>query len=396
MFDIADLVALGVSSGVAQAILTPLYEPIAEFFATNVSSTVLSRWKLNRETVKLGAPEDLPAMIAHGQVLPGQMVQGSGYFSLLRPTHPRPEIQLHNQTGGMIAALMAGGPDALANSITHVHAATGLPSLNGTRMAFIYPHHMWGFGAKFANDGTPKTIPFLGRIIILMKEGTWLGLPDRIVEFRARMMLLDAADLKAVMPEYTDDLFDTLLGAGKLSFLDARDEGCFVRNYDQPPNATMFAAHVLSAHWGIPSGPDADRDRFVRALEAGIAQACADLKCTPPTRGVERAERDAGSITWFQEGFQIYQPSTGPTVHVQMNTDHRSEQRTEVAAQFSALTSAIVRAVDSEFSVKRDVTDVDFTDAREAPKMTILQSPEARHVDTDPALAGLRHWLEKK
>lgn len=396
MLELQDLALIVLSPAIAEAVLKPLYEPVAEFFATNVSSSVLSRWKLSRDTVKLAAPEDLPGMIAQGQVKPGQMIQGTGYFSLLRPTHLRQETQLHNMTS-MMSALFSGGPEAVANAVMHVTAATKLPVLNGTRVAFIYPHHMWGFGVQYGGDGTPRTTPFLSRTILLVKEGTWLGLPDRIVEFRARLMLIDAADLKAVMPEYTDDVYDSLLGAGQLCFLDAREDDCFVRDYDKPPNSTMLGAHVLSAHWELGANQDGQRNRFLSAIDAGLAQACASLQCPVPGRTVDRAERDAGSVTWALSGFQVYQPATGPTIHVQVNTDFRNSAiKAEVEANFGTLTSNITAAIDNEFSIKRDAVDADFTDIRDTPKMTILQSSAARHVDAEPVLGALRHWLEKQ
>lgn len=372
-----------------------LKDSVAPHVAQKVLPSIIEKVRVRKETSSLDSPELLKYGIKNSTIKSGQYVEGTAFFSLStfsnQPMVPLME-QINSMAGSMMNAVMQGNISALGNPVRYVLPTTQFPIVNdGVRVGFLYPHSMSGFIVPMFNDGSVKTLPFLGKQIILINNDNIPAIENKIVKYRARVLTIPASDVKATYPGIEDKVYDNMLKSGMLYLLSTCEDNTYIEYFENTPHEIIAGSHFIETHWEqeevIKSA------EFAKFLDESIKKVCNGMDIPKPRYYLERVKN---LNAWVAPGFNIIQPNGAPYFHFQMNTDLKyNEQSKEIEKDFETMTNGILKSMNQQFGIDEEKKDLNSINDYEVNRHTILQSSSARTIN-DPVLKVTKEWLEKK
>ncbi len=348
-----------------------------------VAANLERRYVERAKRHEVGGTRELREGWRRGEIREGDRVSGTGYFSLYTQSGVPAPTQSSRFTEQVLKIPTAeNGPRLL-------YPTTAYPlSQGGVRIAFVYPHDLWGFGELMWRRG--RSEPCHEGIPLMVRSSDWVGMEDRIIRFHARVETIRPEDLEDAFGQLDQDLFDNLARSGALHFLNAVPDDFSVSDFETPPQhgSSLLGLHYLIAHWDPTKATRPSL--FQNQVKVGLEAALDELGYRNMRKTTDHLLADPISIRWGCNGIEVYQPSTGPVVHLQTETDLRASS----ASRDGSLRTLQKHVFESLREFQHDApNDADSTDLS-MPNLTVLESPEARAIQ-HPSLRALRSWIQR-
>lgn len=365
-------------------LLTALGKPFLKAMATQLgqhAGTLVGRSFQSAQKVHtIGGTRELKELVSRGEARPGHRVKGTGYFSLLTPNAGGVPMQMATLAAAVMAAV--GGQ----NSPRHFYPASSFPLIaGGLRIGFLYPHDLWGFGEVMMPRGRPE--PCHMGVPLLLREGEWVGLENRIVRINARLEFVLPEDFESLFGILDQELYDFLARKGALHFLNASPSDCSVEEFEAPQNEVLLGVHHFEAHWDREKIPR--RNEFEIHVDQALKKACEEL-ALPVPQSFRNQVQKGPAVTWLGHDFQALTAYEGPLVSIQVNVDLKAE-RSDALERLATLRAHVFELLEP---FAHDATnDLDVADTFHQG-FTVLDSPEAREIQR-PEFAAVRAWIQR-
>lgn len=364
------------------------------YLTQKTAPAIIARIKEKRETIALSTPELLRDHIANGSVKTGQFVEGNAFFTPFTDSHkPIAPIQprINDVVSAMFQMFQQQAQDP-KNPYVYVLPTTKFPIVNDDyRVGFLYPETMSGFGIPLFHDGTVKTLPFMGRLICILKAADLMPVENCIVKYRGRVLTVPKSDFLAVFPGLTDDLYEEMVRDGRLNFLSLIEDGTYIEFFCNTPQEVIIGSHFIETHWEIDQlGRGKD---FGVELNAAIIEACRKEDIPPPQYYSEQVNN---LNVWTGSNYSFTQPRGVPYFNFQVHTNlNPSDVAVYNKSKFDAIAKAVIGQMQDVYNAGGTPKDVDAVNDFKSPCFTILQSTAARSIE-DPVYKSVIRWLEQR
>lgn len=373
-----------------------LRDAIGSYLAESLLPEARARLRAAIHTKHVCTPEELGPRLANGNIKPGEYVEGTAFMSMYTATNlPRFPLQydMNHVMDSMIEAMHAGG--GVPNPVVTVLPTTQFPVRHSEyRVAFLYPHRLQGFGIPFMSDGTVEALPFLARHVCIVPLGIADNLANRIVSYRCRVLQIPKDDIDEHFGPISDDAYESMRKAGKLTFLSAVESQTSIQDFEAPPSPFLIGSHFLETHWEQPEVLSSND--FGAALNSAVHAALAAHNLPAPRASTRGGQGLPPMNCWALPGFTVMQPQGLPYFHLQLQSNLMGGPTAEHDRNmFEGISSMIVDGIEHHFGLSgpRDLDAV--SNYNRDSHNTILQSSAARTI-TDPILSGVRSWLERE
>lgn len=389
------LLILGGAGGYIIKILEGALRP---YFTQKAVPKLLDRLRARRHRVKIDSLDRLSEVLNSGDVVPGDLIEGSALFSSYSVSHLS-SLPLPFQAANVVNQLLRPALQSaqISMPITEVLPTSRFPLVHDDfRVGFLYPPTMWGFGVPMSHDGTSATLPWICAHPIIVPTGQYDSLDNTVVRYRARVHELPISLMRTIVPQLTDDEYEDLRRRGQLSFLSVDAEDVTWMRHSAPrPHDTIVGSCFLELHWEDEEVYQAGLREFTMAVDKGIKAACGTIGARAPEMQQYTKEGFDKANIWYGNGFGITQSRALPYLSIQMSTDLSDPDTVALHRNLiEQFTRALTDTIGSTYELPAEKDINGITGFRPA-SFTLLKSTAARTID-HPILKAVRDWLSTK